>query len=633
MWGKMIEMNHRLISCFILAIYGLALLCGCDKIAAVDGSFIAETGPVISEISVSADGVHRISSYVTRLHGMGIDVDGEKRDFDDYSIRYCPVIDNKAHYAWVSETKGKGYEVVWEGKSILHSAACIDHLIASCTKALVVVSDTDKFLTQLYLIEMSNGGCTCIKNWQSEYVEEICRFGVDKFGVLTSRFDEGGNKNYNLYKVDSNDLTIEAVAAGITTLLTFPFKSSSSAPENLVVDCVQTSDNNRYLYNALRLFSCVNDAFAYGNNFRGRISWGESQRLRGLCELYLKTNNSSILNRINEVVSSILSGRNSFIGIDEDEWNPGFLWSAKCYSIGGAPVCTVVETCEILSALLYACNEGLVSNKKEIILTSKRAYDYFDQWYKDGHYYLPKGMPVATDGILVPWNHQSSLAEVALGLYLETGEEKYLTRCNELIGAFMTEWEEEEDRIYWHYWPIDVYRGWLDDGRSVNMPTCSASEDKLYEDASHAGISVRLLSRYIKIIHEGIIGNSVMNKIESNMKYFCFMDGFSRFISGDETYKPRAWHYWISPYFALLHNNEFNKYVRQGYLHCFPFWDSSGALYANANLFHPELSEGIIVIERKEMDDISCLLKTVMTIKLSREELFDYMGINSPTIN
>ena len=355
------------------------------------------------------------------------------------------------------------------------------------------------------------------------------------------------------------------------------------------------------------------------------MSWDESQRLRGLCELYKKTSNEKIKETIKDVVNGILKARNQFTGINADEWNPDYLWSSKCYTINDNPACLLIESGEILSSLLYACNEGIINNK-EIISTAEKSFDYYDHWYKNGHYYLPYGIPANFDGIVVPWNYQNSFAEVCLGLYLETREQKYLDRCNALLAAFKNEWVEESDRIYWHYWPVEYYNGWNDDGRSKNTPSSNPITDNLFEDVSHAGISVRLISRYVEHIPNGVVDKSHLDKIESNMRCFCFKDGFGRFISGDLSYSPMAWHYWVSPYFTYLHNIEFEKYVRQGYLKCFPQWDSQESLFANAKKYKIELSDGTLVINRKQLNDEGQILSKE-SFQLSSDDLYTYLGI------
>lgn len=204
--------------------------------------------------------------------------------------------------------------------------------------------------------------------------------------------------------------------------------------------------------------------------------------------------------------------------------------------------------------------------------------------------------------------------------------EKYLDRCNELLTTFVAEWTIENNRVLWHYWPLSYYAGWEDDGRSVHTQSSSPSTDKAYEDASHAGISVRLICKYLEIIPDGILGDEIKQKIESNMAYFCSNSGSSKFISGYvTTNNPRAWHYWISPYFTYLHNADFEKYVRQGYLKCFPSWDSQGAIFANAKLYVPTYS-GSINVERKELGDDSKWI-SIKKFELNNSQLYEYLGI------
>ena len=354
------------------------------------------------------------------------------------------------------------------------------------------------------------------------------------------------------------------------------------------------------------------------------MSWDESERLRGLCEFYKKTQNEIVRKRITEVVDGILNARNKYTGIVEDDWNPEFLWASKCYTLNGESACIMVENCEILSSLLSVYNDGIEKNS-EIVKVAKQAYEYYDGWYKDGHYYQPKGYPTDCDGIVVPWNYQNSMAEICLDLWIETGEQKYLDRCNELIKTFMGEWVEENDRIYWHYWPRTYYDGWEDDGRSVHTPSREPQDDNLFEDASHAGISVRLLKCYVENVANGIVNEGHMKKIEQNMEYFCHTDGFSRFISGDVSYNAKGWSYWISPYWAYLHNEDFEHYVQQGYLGCFPEWDSQESLFAYARLYKTEKG-GNVMVQRKRMNERG-VLEDVESFTLTAADLWNYLNM------
>lgn len=589
----------------------------------VEENYTGNAEYTVRDSCISANGLHKISTFVTSRSGMGVSVDGQWKRYDDVAVRYYPIISDDGHYAWCQQLSGSGYDVMWNGKSILHSGASLDMLTGGSSTAVCVQADTGQMITRIFLIDMQTGVCSPIVVWRNVFVEEIARIGDDVYGVVASRYDSSGNKIYSMTRFDGKTMAIETIVENEPSMLSFQKCTDSDASFIDFVDCPQ---NEKYLFHAIREYM-KGDAFAFGNDFRGRIAWNESYRLRGLCELYKKTGNAAVKKSCNKIVSGIMNSRNRLTGVPEDEWNPNSLWASKSYSIGNAPVSIIVENCETLSALLYACNEGAV-NSREVVTTAKEAFEYYDQWYKDGHYYLPYSFPMSFDGILVPWNWQNAMAEVCLGLYVETGEQKYLTRCNELISTFKAEWVESGDRIYWHYWPVSFYQGWTDDGKSKNTPSLAQQEDNLYEDASHAGISVRLLCRYADVVPNGLVTKEMIRKIEGNMKYFCFADGFSRFISGDDNYVPRAWHYWISPYFSYLHNDEFEKYVSQGYLKCFPSWDSSGALFAYAKMYQSNLSAGGISVKRKLLAPDGTL-SDMEEFSLSNADLWSYLGVGN----
>ena len=579
-----------------------ASLVGCNTIS--DESVVFAYGSdkinspfsTIRETCVSVNGGHQIQTFVTRASGMGVIVDGgTKMNFDDFSVRYKPCISNDGFYAWIVQTPGKGYDVVWQGNSVGHSSgAVMDHLKSSCTKAVFVESGANKSVMHLYMLDMNTGKVQRLSSYEREFIEDIAPSDDDTFGLITCKYSGNGEKSYNLYLIDGNTAEVILLQDDITDLIRFPHINHS---ENLTVDFIQMSDNVRYLFNALTIFGESNDAFALGNNFRGRITWEVSYRIRGLVELYKKTGDQKIYERINEVVDGVLGARNQYVGITADNYNPGFLWSAKSYTIDQSAACILVDDAEILSSLLFACEANVVNKRSEVVSSAVRAYDYYARWYKNGHYYSPYGWPVQYDGIVVPWNYQNSMGEVALSLYKETGDEKYLRHCNELISAFMADWYEESDRIFWHYWPHEFYDGWLDDGRSIHSPSVSSSTDALYEDISHAGISVRFLCRYFEFIPDGIVKKKHIQKIEENMNYFLFKDGFHRYMSGVSM--PRDWCYGISPYWSYLKNECFENYVRQGYLKIFPSWDLSGSLFANAKFYEAQTLEPIKVSRKR----------------------------------
>ena len=75
----------------------------------------------IRETCRSMNGHHQIFIICARNSGMGIIIDGHHTAYDDVIVRFCPVISNDGDYAWIQQTKGLGYDVIWRGSSILHS--------------------------------------------------------------------------------------------------------------------------------------------------------------------------------------------------------------------------------------------------------------------------------------------------------------------------------------------------------------------------------------------------------------------------------------------------------------------------------------------------------------------------------
>lgn len=613
---------------FLIAMLIILFSCDNPSDGSIEKAYNGNNKYTIRESTYSLNGKHQISTFVTNDCGVGVIIDGDFKYYNDVTMRYRPVISDDGHYAWAQQLKGRGYEIIWEGHSIIQKDGCLDFLTAGRTKAVCVESDTGHNLTRIFLIDMTNGNSEILAWLKTpEYIEDICQFGNDNFGVITCIFDNSGNKLYNVYVLNGIKGDFVKISENLAYYAFFPKGVSKDC---LVVDLIQMSDNDRYLFNALNIlnwggYNC--DAFAYGNDFRGRLSWDESERLRGLSELYIKTNKSFIKETIENVVDGLLNARNKYTGISTNPWNPDYLWSSKVYSINFEPACIMAENCEILSGLLYTITEGIIKND-EVVSVAEKAYDYYDQWYKDGHYYLPYGFPTTVDGIVVPWNYQNAMAEVCLDLYVITRDQKYLDRCDELISAFKSEWVLSGDKLLWHYYPQIVYNGWEDDGRSKNTPTSTPQTDNLYEDVGHAGISVRLFKRYIENIPNRVVSNTDIQKIEANMANYCFKDGFARFISGDIDYSPKAWHYWISPCYAYYSNQEYAKYVKQGYLKCFPQWDSQQSLFANAKLYHSNENSSSIHIDRMELKQDNNLIEE-QSFYLQGDQIYEYLGIES----
>ena len=122
--------KKRIITNIIHSIYCsmavmLWILYGCDtpSSGASPEVYNGNSKYTIREKSLSVDGNHEISTFVTNNSGIGVVVDGEFKYYDDYAIRFCPVISENGQYAWAQQLKGSGYDIIWQNKSILHSGA------------------------------------------------------------------------------------------------------------------------------------------------------------------------------------------------------------------------------------------------------------------------------------------------------------------------------------------------------------------------------------------------------------------------------------------------------------------------------------------------------------------------------
>lgn len=563
---------------------------------------ISLSGDDTWEADISDNKQHHIETIPTREYGTEVFVNGKRESYDVMALEYNPVINDNGNYAYISELSGEGYRVVVDGDIVFDTGALLHYLKISDTQAIFFMLDKAENVTRLYSVDIAEKQWSHVSSYKEEYIEEARAYSLDRFAFITSRMSVHGEKSYSLYSYDtSKDELPEKLIEDSRQKLFFTTEENIKASvfmnradeKAIIVDKIELTENAAYLFNAYRLVygEQRNSPFSKANDFRGRISWNESYRIRGLAELYKKTEDKDLYEKIVDTARNVLAARNHAIDVEENEYLPGFLWCEKAYSIDQKPISCIVNNCEILSALLFTLTEGVIKEDctlyNDILRTAVKAYEYYETDYKEGHYSLPPGYPMAYDGMEVPWNWQNSMAEVLLDLYLLTGNDKYLIRCEELLSEFKNEWTLDGERIYWRYWPSSYYR------------ECGISEqDALYEDTSHASISVRLLCRYYSYISDGIVLEDDLKKIQNSMKYFCFQDGFSGFINGDTEYQPKAWIYPAGTWWSYLNNDEYENFIRQGSINSYPEWDNIGRLFTNAKYFDPDIENTEGTVER-----------------------------------
>lgn len=240
--------------CFLLI--SLTLSCNKDSQIILNNHYAGNSNYTICEKSYSRNGQHEIFTLVTPNSGMGVDVDGIKHLYDFVGVIYSPVISDDGNYAWLQENKGKGYDVIWNNKSILHSGVCLDFLTVGKSAAVCVQSDNGQNITRLFSIDLSNGECKCISVLRNEYIEDVFNYADNMFAIETSFFDDMGHKLYNVYSIEilgnANNIDIQKIIDDKNFLLIN--KAVSNDKHRLVLDEITMSDNDRYLFNALAAF-------------------------------------------------------------------------------------------------------------------------------------------------------------------------------------------------------------------------------------------------------------------------------------------------------------------------------------------------------------------------------------------
>jgi len=241
------------------------------------------------------------------------------------------------------------------------------------------------------------------------------------------------------------------------------------------------------------------------------------------------------------------------------------------------------------------------------ILTDRfsKLYDYYDNYYDDGLYRFQKGINFWADGICLPWNMQNAFALAMLEVYSATKEERYKNRLFEMADRFKKEFVYDGDRVMWHYWASGYYEGWTkEDNISINTPDRAKSEDKLYEDLSHAGINVKFILEFNKAFPEKVFTISDVNKLHKTIDSFIYDNTFSRFISGDTEYQKSEYRFLPSYGWSELNNSKLKRFYYPLNPLFYPDFDSQGnwIKYVNSINSINSINENLLMIRRVKYD-------------------------------
>jgi hypothetical protein len=300
------------------------------------------------------------------------------------------------------------------------------------------------------------------------------------------------------------------------------------------------------LFNALFTWKTryIANAFAYSDNFTGRLSWNSSYVLEGLIGLHRVTGHELFALQADHSVAALLNNRNRFT-LPGESMLPDFLWATRKYSLDRiTPLTLFVNDAKVLYPMLVAANEGLLSQSttEELIHVAESFLSNIERQYVafERLYHIKYGIEYSLDGVWAPYNWQSAVGLVLVELYGSTQQEYLRDRASQLAQKFRSEWQVNADgSVMWSYWPREYWAGWdASDGVSTNLPSRPEWTDPYYEDLSHAGLNLKFVIEHRARFGPTQFTDSDVAGIRATVRNFIIEDKFSRFMSGDTEFLP-----------------------------------------------------------------------------------------------
>lgn len=306
-----------------------------------------------------------------------------------------------------------------------------------------------------------------------------------------------------------------------------------------VVDTI-SSAGDLFLFFYSLFASQLNNGLIGGNNFLGRLSFGVSPRLSALVEVWEKYKDPRLAVLINSIVTNILGVRNKLLGISGQNIHPD-LWCTKKYSTDKqTPLCLMIDDATICYSMLQAANSGVISDSKTvetIISIGEALVQFHEPVYNSEEkcYHIPQGIRFWGDGVWMPFNWQSEFGLVLLELYRAKKSEMAKQRAFELAKNFRDQWEIQDGKALWHYWPRQFYQGWSSSNKiSSNTPNYPATTDEYFEDVSHAGFNVKFIVEYQKSFPETVFSEQDLLALKKTADSLILPGGVARYMSGKE---------------------------------------------------------------------------------------------------
>lgn len=311
--------------------------------------------------------------------------------------------------------------------------------------------------------------------------------------------------------------------------------------------------NAKYLFNACYWLNRYQSGEPWSGSpdSAGRVSWNESYRLLGITELWEKTGDTALRNRISAAAERLIATRQAALqsGKNARDW---LLFVTKKYSIDQqAELRQLVNNSMIYWPLLRAANSGCLEEetRQTLLSMAESAFRYYEEDWDPaaGCYRFRRGGPFYLDGSVVPFNQQNAFGLCLLELWKATGNPVYRERCTALAQTLERELELTEDgRTIWHYWPQLFYNGWTEaDGVSLNTPAHAPADDPPYEDAPHASLNAVFILEYFKTFGD-VFSPAQIQGLRRTLDAICTDDGISTVLEPVNTGG-----YFLSSFWAL----------------------------------------------------------------------------------
>ena len=501
---------------------------------------------------------------------------------DGQEIAYYPAVNDNGDYAYVCTSNSN-----------------------AVSRLFLNGSEITPWMETLYYHLSLSDGFLFFAELKNEQLH-ICRYNI-KTTVLERIIINDDLKIAQAAAFDNNKMLIQAYSVSKRTANVYAVDFSNSS-----IRCIteNVGIKNEYLRHVVYTDRIIVDAFegnnaplvyayldivkggfglplAFADNRFGRLSWYIHYQLEGLLALCRALNYPEELTRqLTYSVQAVLDVRNKYNGIPENEFTVPEGWATRKYSLDKTTAINLLvdDATVLYPLLLYAgtkiCSEN---TKTDILNTATVLWNYYESWYKNGHYWIQKGINLDLDGVITPWNYEAVWSLCLLELYTLTGDSKYKKRAADLARSFKSECiYTPRGRLIWFYWPQWFQQGWTaDQNISIHTPEKTPYAYMLYEDSSHGGLNAKFIQRFYAAYPDEVFTVADMQALKKTAESLLVSGKYYRFLNADEPAYPypAGYEYATSMYGAYGWNDLCLPEMKQLYANFFEaggvFFDSS----------------------------------------------------------